>query len=288
MIKKAVQTLANKLGYEIRRNGIGEDSEVCDIYDHPIKALYKSSWGNRISFHCPLEKCVWYNGLSLSSGGWDPFSALIEEYEEGASKSFDGSILDRYYRTWVPGNPLAAMSRRGAAEGRLAKYPSYVLLYPWQDISVQQRKRQVQQACVKESREHGYTGIDISFGYKLHGPVHPLKGQLEYYRTLKVYASLKEQGYDRRFGDVTGWLLRQEGDYRFVNTGGVHRVAAMKALRFSEVPASTIDPYVVNVEDVDYWPQVLRGLWSRSAARDYVKMLFSFDSLSWSKRNSLA
>lgn len=288
MIKKIIKSVLKYSGYQIKRVPPGKRTGIPDITDEPLKAVYMGSWKRPVSFYCPLDKCVWYNGLELSTDGWDPFSSLIYEYVRVDNHAYEGSVLEQYYRTWTPANALSAMTRSSSYNCALKARKSHVLVYPWQDVDVERRQQSIEEACVREAEAYGFNKIDISYGYKLHGPVHPIKGSLEYVRLTKLFESIREKGYDRVYGDVRGWLLRRGDDYRYLNSGGVHRVAVMKALCFDSIPASLIAPFVIDIRDVVYWPQVSHGIWSKGAALSYFNMLFDFDSRSWAESNYLA
>jgi hypothetical protein len=44
---------------------------------------------------------------------------------------------------------------------------------------------------------------------------------------------------------------------------------------------------VIDVDDVDRWPQVRAGVWTREAAIRYIDHLFDFDATAWARQLGL-
>jgi hypothetical protein len=137
--------------------------------------------------------------------------------------------------------------------------------------------------------EHGHPEITIDTdGFKDHGPVSPQIGRLEFERLRQTCATLSRVRYDRAKGDVSVLVIRRGDDYRFLNFGGgLHRTAAMKALGHDFVPAKPQRPWVIDVDEVDRWPQVRAGVWTREAAIRYIDHLFDFDAAAWARQLGL-
>jgi len=111
------------------------------------------------------------------------------------------------------------------------------------------------------------------------------KGKMEARRLKQVYESLKQRGYDRRYGRVQFLVLKRGRDYRFLNAAsGHHRTAAMSALGHNAVPGVFWRPHVVDIDMARYWPQVQLGLWTEEEAVAYLNHLFDFDSKAWARR----
>jgi hypothetical protein len=46
-------------------------------------------------------------------------------------------------------------------------------------------------------------------------------------------------------------------------------------------------PDLIDVDDVDFWPQVRTGMWTAADARRYVHHLFDFDERNWASNLGL-
>ena len=84
-----------------------------------------------------------------------------------------------------------------------------------------------------------------------------------------------------------GYLLRKHSEFRFVVTGGHHRLAAASALGLERIPVRIDFQTIIIPADADYWPQVIRRVWSKSEALAYFKKLFIADSCRWAKDYNL-
>lgn len=123
--------------------------------------------------------------------------------------------------------------------------------------------------------------LDASAGYGLQGPVVDAKGKLEYGRLIQLINSIRKYGYDRVLAreDVTVTVIKRDDEYRFCIGHGQHRVAVLAALGYTEIPVSLLD--VIYLGEVEYWPRVYRGIWSKSQAITYTNHLFDFDGRRW-------
>lgn len=260
------------------------------IFDSPHAALWYEQRGRRAAFHCPLEYVVKRIGFS-NPGGWHPFVAALQEYEAGESSRYEGSVLKKFYEVHQPENAAEAYIGFQDAPEAYLSYPAHLYnLRPWVSMTLEQMDQYRRRAAERDNREHnsGQTVLSNKDGFKEHGPVSERKGQLEYKRLVKVYNSIKANGYDRSQGHAYFLMLQREKELRFMNGGqGVHRTAAMVALGYETIPAMFSKKYVVDVELVDYWPKVREGIWTCEQAEAYFHHLFDFDSRAWAREQGL-
>jgi hypothetical protein len=162
-------------------------------------------------------------------------------------------------------------------------------LFPWMSRTPEEADTAVRAWAHGDNIEHGHPEITIDVhGFKDHGPVSPQIGRLEFERLRQTCATLSRVGYDRAKGDVSVLVIRRGDDYRFLNFGGgLHRTAAMRALGHEFVPAKPQRPWVIDVDEVDRWPQVRAGVWTRDAAIRYIDHLFDFDAVRWATTRGL-
>jgi hypothetical protein len=260
------------------------EPSVSPIFDDPYEALFYRQGGADAAFHCPIDKCVNVNGLSFSDHGWHPFSALLEEYRGQAIAEYHGSVLEKYYRLWQPQCASEALIDVHIAPPVFERLPPHFMyLFPWTAGEFCELDRSVKSWYMDDNVEHGNPPGKIETdGFKEHGPVDPQIGLLEFRRLTGILDRLSSEGYRRELGDVRVAMIKRDDDLRFLNWGGgLHRTAAMKVLGHSTVPATFVVPWVIDSRDVDYWPQVRKGNWTRETALRYVDHLFDFDSKAW-------
>ncbi len=114
------------------------------------------------------------------------------------------------------------------------------------------------------------------------------RGRLEYKRLVGLYESIRADGFNREFGHPRFLLMQRGPSYRYISAGnGNHRTAVMAALGYETMPAVFRVPGIIDVDMVDYWPQVCNGVWSRDQAIAYFNHLFDFDSLAWAREKGM-
>lgn len=57
----------------------------------------------------------------------------------------------------------------------------------------------------------------------------------------------------------------------------------MVTLGYDKVPAKFFNPWIISLEEIDYWPQVRKKLWSKDEAAGYFNYLFEFESRLWAQ-----
>jgi hypothetical protein len=287
-IRRAVRAF----GVEVRR--IRSDApEPPPLVDDPLEALHLARGGAAIAFRCPLHLAMDTRGFTFAPEGWHPWVAELQDQQRGERTGFHGSLLERYFGSFQPRTALEALPGfeldgdhcgLGALPGEL------FWLTPWMVGTPEELRASVRAWTTRGAQQHGLGDYDPDRdGTPYHGPVSQRLGQVEVGRLRSAHAALREGGYDRRCGDSRFYLVRRGRELRAVKFGsGYHRTAAAAALGHDAVPAQLREPLAVDVDDVDDWPQVRSGMWSREAALRYVDHLFDFDARGWARRHGLA
>ena len=105
-------------------------------------------------------------------------------------------------------------------------------------------------------------GIPPSEGCQEYGPVSKNKCQSEANRLLKVFHSIKREGFDtNKYGPLFGQVLICSGNSKFLVHNGNHRAAVMCSLGAKALPYSFRNKYLRIVDDksVEHWPLVAQG-----------------------------
>jgi hypothetical protein len=69
---------------------------------------------------------------------------------------------------------------------------------------------------------------------------------------------------------------------------GMNAYVAMKSADYKKLVAAFHRNSLVDVRDVDKWPNVMNGLWSPEQAVAYVDHLFDFCSMEWAAEEGLS
>jgi hypothetical protein len=126
----------------------------------------------------------------------------------------------------------------------------------------------------------GEKGLGPEHGISLFGPCTREKIELEFARLTETFASIKAHGYlPDRFGDITGYFLLDNGQFRFVVRGGKHRAAALAAMGRTHLPVRLKPGWVpvVSLDTLAEWPLVQTGGIAAPAARRVFERYFEWD-----------
>jgi hypothetical protein len=189
-------------------------------------------------------------GAFALAGGWHPFVAAIEN---------GPGVLTRYYGTIQPTSLAEFYLLPGIATQRLG--PRQL---PW----------------LPPQTYRGEKGLGPEHGISLFGPCTREKVELEFTRLTKTSASIKAHGYlPDRFGDITGYFLLEEEEFRFLVRGGKHRAAALAAMGRTHLPVRLKPGWVpaVSLDTLAEWPLVRTGGIAAPAARRVFERFFVLD-----------
>jgi hypothetical protein len=286
IVKRLAKAGLRRAGLEISRVSSPEPPPVLPpIFDDPIEAFYfQTGRGGRPSaFLCPLNRMVKDNGFSYPPNGYEPSVLAMLDYISGLCTEYSGSHIERYH-AWRGVNINNALDNLiGVTDApALMKTSKHVAVLPWDTIDVETRQAEIEANMMYEYKRHGWSDLDVDEHV-------PAKGEMEFKRCVRILEKISKEGFQRIHGDVMATMLKRDGEYRFVFSGaGKHRTAAMATLGETHIPASFHGhPRIIEMNDVEYWPQVRRNIWPRKSALEYFNHLFDFDSKEWARKQGL-
>lgn len=202
-----------------------------------------------------LDKCVDWQGFTYTSKGWHYLCETIKEYRKKPKIMYRHSILYKYYSLYQPKSMFECLMCEDA-------YDPVNGDGPWVPLPWGMGHRRV----LEEGNQH-------------YGPNSKTFIRKEFKRLIHVYEKLKAEGYQptqNHDGFVKGYFLKKGNDYRFLITGGQHRIAAMATLGYESILAR-IPPRrkrVIDLEDREEWDQVVNGTYSPELASHVFHMYF--------------
>ena len=222
-------------------------------------------------------------GLPQFSWGENGTHPFVRAAKAGvAHRSFDeaqsavATSLAGFYSTYQPASLHDMLWESVERPGKLADYPAWAVMMPWQggdDIDSWMQK--ISETVRKEGR--GSKGrLTISDGWSWSGPVSPEKLDLEATRLTRTLRAIKKRGYRRHDGfdgDIRAIVLvNANGDWVWQSYAGQHRAAVLSALGVQQVPVRVSG--LVREHDVLTWPQVTNGLYTADQAIDIFHRVF--------------
>ena len=286
-IKSVIKGAFQLMGLEISKVSLPADHHTEILHNSALDALYSRGG----AFLCPIDRIIYNNGFGYGEYKWHPFQETLSRYEAGREGEYEGSFLQQYYEKWQPVNALDALAGFDEIKGteNLAELPNYAFYHaPWTVHPPSGTLERIEWFSNHDNEVHGHPAIKITtHGFKMHGPVHRQKGELEYQRLLRVYQSIRASGYDRAKGEIGVVIIKRGSEFRFLNRRGMHRAAATAALGHTTIPARLNLPFVIDVDDAVHWPQVRAGVWGLEAAVRYISFLFDHNTQQWAQERSI-
>lgn len=215
----------------------------------------RESWGHYV-ISVVVSRCIDHVNLSYGSEGWHYFRAALRERCLRAS---DASVYEKYVESFKPCSLAEVFV--DLDEGvetqwvALRRYPSlyFANAMPW---STDERLK-----CF---------GPWMNLSH--FGPMTSSQVAIEMRRLQSASESIERLGYLPELhydGYVRGFILLRGADYRFMVTSGKHRMPAISERLIPEIDV-IIEPNnfmpIVDIDDLNDWPQVRSGLYSRVEA----------------------
>jgi hypothetical protein len=284
-LKSLVHSAFGLVGLEVRRRRSMREPPL--LYDDLSEALYmKTAHSAQVAFRAPVAQIVDWQGFAFRKDAWHPFVATVDIFQtEGPTSAHD--FLANYYTTFQPSCAAEALLDFPEAPDVFRELPAHMFrLAPWSIETPEETDAIVSAWVQRDNLIHSGEALSLKAGgYPLFGPVSPAKFEIEVKRLFQIIRILSTDGYNRRFGDCYFRFLRRGNEVRLVaGGGGYHRAAVMAGLGYEWVPGQFMQT-PIDTRDVDYWPQVRRGVWTRKQALAYVDHLFDHSSAVWAQQH---
>jgi hypothetical protein len=234
---------------------------------HPLDIEYTGFDGEAIDI--PLARCRSYLLGYLPQE--HPFSATLKQYN-AQKHGYQDSVLAKYYNEYQP-KTIADVLK--ISSPKLQQYPAMATVMPWSYATPEQRMKRfcvegsMSRLLAKEACQNGLNPAE-NFGCQFFGPLSPDHGELEFKRLTSVNEHIVKDGYmPSKHGHLHGEFLINGDNWVWVAIGGKHRFSVLSALDVDIIPVAKLSRWstlFVRRLEVDYWPNVRNGLFSREEA----------------------
>ena len=183
-------------------------------------------------------------------------------------------ILKSYYTFVSPGN-AAEVYNITLPTPVVSSSPSWAVVLPWESDNQEQWLERVRLSVRSENKGEGVR-MNVERGWSWLGPTSNEKARLEAKRLISILKSVSKEGYQRKDspdGDIiVNILLKNEHEWVWQARTGQHRAAVLGSLNFRNVPVRVMK--FVRRDEVNYWPNVLNGLYTVNHALKIFDMIF--------------
>lgn len=210
----------------------------------------------------------------LASGvAQSPLNKAAEYIASGHSVMQAKDYLREFYKdirfsTW--GDFLGEKEQ----DSRVLQFSPLAEIWPWSD-DIDERAKTCgnKQAIRREFRKYGHLeDNELSFYF---GPASERKISWELNRLIAVVNSIKEKGYTRHNridGDIAGWALIHNGEMIIHIHSGLHRLAALRGLRYENILVRIDGVY--DSRFLEDWGAVEGGLYSKKLTMRILARIF--------------
>lgn len=277
-MKKWIYWIVEKLGYRIERITYVQPIDVRKLGNNPRSLFYLANNNRQVLITASIKYGRGLDVLPLSAEGPHPFvyAVRVASLVPDPLKAIE-NVLRCYYRHVQPLNVSQWLGLDDSDQENFVNLPAWVSLLPWENVTVDQKKLHKQNCAAEDNIEHGHR-VDLSGGWRNFGPVSNEVLLIEVRRLYSLMTSIKENGllrHDGFGGDIgANILMREDGAWRWlVEWGGQHRAAVLSALDFETIPIRVWQ--IIERKDVDIWPNVLSGVYTRDSALKVFDQIFN-------------
>ncbi len=281
IMKKVVITIFKYFGYTISKKIYSRPIDLSDLSNNPKALPYYTSVNRQILINTTLDKGRGLEIFSLSKGSFHPFIVAVQyALKKGEYKKSLKEKLSKYYDLVQPKNSAEWLGFHKNEVPLLDNSAPWLSLLPWENISIKGKKEGRKVCALSDNTEHG-SALNISHGWRNFGPVSDEIIDLEVSRLFNLMISIEKNGVlrdDSIGGDVGAIVLtKDEVDYRWVvEWGGQHRAAVISAMGYNDITIRVWQ--VVERKDVDLWPNVQSGLYSKEMALKIFDKIYDGNS----------
>jgi hypothetical protein len=213
--------------------------------------------------------------FDFSSETIHPFVLSIKYGANNFNKIHE--ILSKYYNAYDPKFAVNIFDLKNSND----KTPYWAVVMPW-DYETQDEWKLKVESSVKNENLSLKKSMTIKSGWSWIGPAKKNKIFVESQRIYSILKSIMKNGYlrnDNLDGDIRANILtNEEGQWVWQSISGQHRACCLSGLGFKEIPVRINK--VIRRSDVNSWPNVVRGKYSKEEA------LIVFDTIFNSSFNS--
>ena len=237
-----------------------------------VEAWYASA-GRPFVANVSLGRCrLGPSGARCRATSDHPCIRALHDYRLGKVTKDAYEAVQAYFGPGLPRNATEALQLpETAVHEALLRTPATDRIYPWDTWNTETERERWPAALRRDLRDHLnlVSQEDVDLAGRLNVPLWNL---VEFRRCIAVYESIRRVGYRRSRdvdGDIEGTVLVSNDESVLLVYRGYHRMAALAALDYESAPVRVGGAgrqSVVRRDEVDRWPKVRDGLFTRQQA----------------------
>lgn len=244
--------------------------------NHPLSLKYGEIFSSAlINADVRQGRILPYFELSKNAPFYKAAKAGFLFEEQVDSFSAVKSELNNFYKEFQPKNISDWFLLRVQDKSNLKELPAWAAVLPWRARSVKSFQETIEEGTRKDNEKDGLEG-GVEKGWAYCGPVSEEKLSIEAKRINELIYSFRKKGYRRSFekdGDIVATaLVNKNNDWCWLVTSGYHRACVLAAMGEKIIPVRV--NLVIREDEVDFWPHVLSGFYSKDMAISIFRSIF--------------
>jgi len=280
-MKEVLKSILDKAGYRILDKASLLPEDLRGEVDHPLLAKYLAR-RHTFLLKANFKKCIVLFRFSCEKNGNNPLVNTVTDYIENEYVSYSGSKLERFFTDYTPNSVAERFNLDGKTDEGLLQFPPVFTVFPWEKANMKARKK-FREGYVKVETGQRGRELTLDHGWGCFGPISQERGELKMQTLIGLTKSIREKGYLRGDGpeeDILASVLINGNDYKYLIKNGTHRLAVLSALDYKSAPIRVLPtsiPAFIYRREVDYWPKVRDGLYTREQALKIFDNIFKGD-----------
>lgn len=277
-MREFLKSIFEKLGYVVISKESIEPIDLRGQVKNPILAKYIAR-KHTFLINADFEKCIALFRFSCEKTGNNPLVKTVNNYLQDGSISYSNSELKNFYNRCKPRNVAEMFDLEGECNEDLVTYPANCVVFPWENATMKGRREFRKKFAKYETRQRGKE-LSMQHGWGITGPASTEWGELEVDTLIELAKSIGKNGYHRgndHGEDINASVLVNGKDYKYFIHDGNHRISVLSSLDFKTAPLRimpTSVPSFIYRDEVNFWPNVKRGLYTKEQALKIFDTIF--------------
>jgi len=273
-----IKLLLAKFGYAIIDKGQIIPRDLRKKVKDPLAAKYFARH-HTFLIEADFKNCIVLCRFSCEKYGRNPLVNVASDYIQNGTITYSDSELESFYNNYQPPNLAEMFQLEGKLHDDLVRLPADWVVFPWENGKMENKVHFLEKLVRYETKSRGRE-LSLGDGYGLVGPISRARGELEISTLINLIESIKANGYrrgDGDFEDIKASVLIDGTDYKYFIKDGIHRLVVLSALGYETAPVRVLPttvPAFIYRNEVEFWPNVRRGLYTESQALKIFDTIF--------------
>ena len=277
-IKYYINNLFSIFNLKIVNLDSNKPYNIIDKDINPLSAQYFAGQ-KKVLMNIDLSKCRTNRWFGMSGDSLDPFIFMINN---SIKQNLKGNELYANILKFLKENQFLGLAKNAAEHldidsdlsEKIANYPWWAAVNPWDNRTFEDQLYYYPIEVKKNRAINGMQILSDDHNEIVRDDIdNSLPSHANQY--TKLIGQIKKNGfkYGNEFGHVTAELFIADNKFCWkIGEEGNHRATVAAALEIKKIPI--IITKIIKLDEIDYWPNVANGLFSKNQASKIFYSIF--------------